>query len=179
MHSAYDYSTPCRILSRRQNRKNAGLPLDKPEKNAYNKNRKSTSETVCSHINGKRLKEITAAIARGAVISFYDRHEKYCTWFLCMRQGMSEVQTNLTMLRKAYPINTKSGDPMKTGSPLFLLRQQWMLPWGGMGIPASTGTISREEIQSVYANTLRKLFCGIYAAFIQCFLRETLHKACA
>ena len=30
-----------------------------------------------------------------------------------------------------------------------------------MGIPASTGTISREEIQSVYANTLRKLFCGI------------------
>ena len=29
--------------------KNAGLPLDKLEKNTYNKNRKSTSETVCSH----------------------------------------------------------------------------------------------------------------------------------
>ena len=59
--------------------KNAGLPLDKPEKNAYNKNRKSIPADGCSHINGKRLKEITAAIARGAVISFYDCHGKYDT----------------------------------------------------------------------------------------------------
>ena len=62
--------------------KNAGLPLDKPEKNAYNKNRKSIPADGCSHINGKRLKEITAAIARGAVISFYDRHGKYDTTVL-------------------------------------------------------------------------------------------------
>ena len=59
--------------------KNAGLPLDKPEKNAYKKNRKSIPADGCAHINGKRLKEITAAIARGAVISFYDCHGKYDT----------------------------------------------------------------------------------------------------
>ena len=29
--------------------KKSGLPLDKPEKIVYHKNRKSTSETVCSH----------------------------------------------------------------------------------------------------------------------------------
>ena len=80
MHSAYDYSTPCRILPQdSKTEKNAGLPLDKPEKNAYNKNRKSIPADGCSHINGKRLKELTAAIARGAVISFYDCHGKYDT----------------------------------------------------------------------------------------------------
>ena len=30
--------------------KNAGLPLDKPEKNAYNKNRKSIPADGCSHV---------------------------------------------------------------------------------------------------------------------------------
>jgi hypothetical protein len=30
--------------------KNAGLPLDKPEKNAYNKNRKSIPVDGCSHV---------------------------------------------------------------------------------------------------------------------------------
>ncbi|WP_288595452.1 hypothetical protein [uncultured Ruminococcus sp.] len=59
--------------------KNAGLPLDKPEKNAYNKNRKSIPADGCSHINGKRLKEITALCESQVVTSFYDRHEKYCT----------------------------------------------------------------------------------------------------
>jgi hypothetical protein len=48
---------------------------------------------------------------------------------------------------------------MKTGSPLFYCGSSECCPEGKMGIPASTGTISREKIQSVYANTLRKLFC--------------------
>jgi len=90
-------SIVCRILSRQQNRKNAGLPLDKPEKNAYNKNRKSIPADGCSHINGKRLKEITAAIARGAVISFYDCHGKLR---IAKMQKQSKVSRELRALTK-------------------------------------------------------------------------------
>ena len=49
MHSDCYYITSCRKLSSRNSAKKSGLPLDKPEKIVYHKNRKSTSETVCSH----------------------------------------------------------------------------------------------------------------------------------
>ena len=57
--------------------KNAGLPLDKPEKNAYNKNRKSIPADGCSHINGKRLKEITAAMKCSPFVRQYGIIEIY------------------------------------------------------------------------------------------------------
>ena len=53
--------------------KNAGLPLDKPEKNAYNKNRKSIPADGCSHIVEKKQSSL---LAGRAAISFYDRHGK-------------------------------------------------------------------------------------------------------